>query len=53
MIAINLSKLEELKADPKAIQQIIFCWKSRSTKNTCFSFLKKKKKIFWIFHKDP
>ena len=38
MIAIDLSKQKEDDADPKAIQQY-------------FSFLKKRKKQFQIFHK--
>ena len=29
MIAVDLSKQQALDADPRAIQQINFCWKSR------------------------
>ena len=52
MIAIDFSKQEALDADPKAVQQINFIVKSRSSRKQCFSLLKKQKKLFWIFQKE-
>ena len=46
MIAIDFSKQEALDADPKAVQQINFVVKSRSSRKQCFSLLKKQKKLF-------
>ena len=53
MIAVDLSKQQELGVDPKAIQQINF------TANLVYqeglesiSFLKKQKRLFLNFHKE-
>ena len=54
LIAIDLSKQQELDADPKAIQQINFTENlDRAGQTTMFSSLKKKKKkkkilVFWL-----
>ena len=53
IIAIHLSKQQELDAGPKAIQQINFSTNlDRDGTQKCFSFLKKRKKPFQIFHKE-
>ena len=54
MIAIKLSKQQQvLDADPRAIQQINFIANlDRAETQEFFSFLKKQKKLFWIFHKE-
>ena len=54
LIAIELSKQQELDADPKAIQQINFTENlDRAGQTTMFSSLKKQKKkknilVFWL-----
>ena len=54
MIAIDLSKQQPLDADPKAIQQINFTANlDRAGKTRLYSFLKKQKKLFLNFHKEP
>ena len=54
MIVINLSKQQMLNVDPKAIQQINFTANLGTAGNTTISFLlKKQKKPFQIFHKEP
>ena len=50
MIAIDLSKKQALDADPQAVQEINFTG-NLEEKEQCFSFLKKRKEQFWIFHK--
>ena len=53
MIAVDLSKQQEFDADPKAIQQVNFTVNlDRAGQTTMFSLLKKRKKQFWIFHKE-
>ena len=51
MIAIDLSKQQELDADPRAIQQINFTANLNSAENTIL-LLKKQKKLFLSFHKE-
>ena len=57
MIAIDLSKHQVLDADLRAIPQIHF--KANLDRDTtmeiqqCSLLLKKQKKLFWIFHKEP
>ena len=46
MIAIDLSKQQELDADPNTTQQINF------KTQQCFSLLKNQKKPFYFFHKE-
>ena len=53
MIAIDLSKQQVLDADSKAIQQIHFTENLEQEIQDYISFLMKKKKLFWIFHKEP
>ena len=53
IIAVDLTKQQEIDADPKAIQQINFTGNlDRAEESTMFSLLKKWKKQFWIFHKE-
>ena len=53
IIAVDLTKQQEIDADPKAIQQINFTGNlDRAEESTLFSLLKKWKKQFWIFHKE-
>ena len=57
MIAIDLSKQQELDTDPKAIQQITFTGNLHRVENVndntiMFSLLKNQKKPFYIFHKE-
>ena len=53
MIVIDLSKKQELDADPRAIQQINFTAILDRGNNTSFFFiLKEVKKLFWTFHKE-
>ena len=53
MITIDLSKQQALDADAKRIQQTNFTGNQDQVgKKQCFSLLKKKKKIFWIFCKE-
>ena len=57
MIAIDLSKQQELDTDPKAIQQITFIGNLYRVENVndntiMFSLLKNQKKPFYIFHKE-
>ena len=54
MIAIDLSKQQNLNADPKAIQQNSFTWNlSRQSRvEQCFSLLKKQKELSYNFHKE-
>ena len=53
MIAIDLRKQQELDADLNAVKQITFIRNvDRAGNTTIFSFLKKRKKPFWIFHKE-
>ena len=54
MIAANLSKQQALDADLKVIQQINFTANLGRAGNTIFiSLLKKEKKLFLDFHKEP
>ena len=53
MVAIDLSKQQALDADPKVIQQINFRANLDRAGNTRFYFLKKQKKLFLNFHKEP
>ena len=54
MIAIDLSKQQALDADPRAIQQINFTANLDTAGNTkCSLLLKKQKKLFWTFRKEP
>ena len=46
MIAIDLSKQQVLKADPKAIQQINFIDNLDRAGNTRFYFIQAKKTVF-------
>ena len=50
MIAVDLSKQQALDANPKAIQQINF---TEQEIQDSVSFLKKQKKLFLNFHKEP
>ena len=53
MIALDISKQQVLDADPRAIQEINFTANLDRADNTrIFSFLKKQKKLFWIFHNE-
>ena len=57
MIAIDLSKQQELDTDPKAIQQITFIGNLHRVENVndntiMFSLLKNQKKPSYIFHKE-
>ena len=53
VIAIDLSKKQELDADTRAIQQINFTAILDRGNNTSFFFiLKEVKKLFWTFHKE-
>ena len=52
MVAIDLSKQQELDADPKANQQISVTGNLDCFLNSFFLLLKKQKKLFWIFHKE-
>ena len=49
MIAIDLSRQQELDADPRAIQQIIFTANLDRAGNSLL--LKKQKKLFSNFHR--
>ena len=56
MIAIDLSKQQALDADPKAIQQLTLKeiqLKKEINIQQYFSLLKKQKKPFQIFRKEP
>ena len=54
MIAIDLSRQNELDADPRAIQQINFTPNlDRVGNTTMFLLLKKQKKQFLNFHRAP
>ena len=54
MIAIDLSRQNELDADPRAIQQINFTANlDRAGNTTIFFLLKKQKKQFLNFHRAP
>ena len=54
IIAIGLSKQQALDADPRAIQQINFTANLDTAGNTkCSLLLKKQKKLFWTFRKEP
>ena len=53
MIAIDISKQQELDADPKEKKHIYFNWNLNWNENTTMFFmLKKQKKPFQIFHKE-
>ena len=53
MIAIDLSKQQELVADSKTAQRVNFTTHLNLAGNTTISSLsKKQKKLFWIFHKE-
>ena len=53
MIAVDLSKQQELDADPRKIQQINFTANlDRAGNTTIFLLLSKKKKLFLNFHKE-
>ena len=51
MIAIDLSKQQDLDADPRAIQQINFIANLDRAENIIL-LLKKQKKLFLNFHKE-
>ena len=54
MIAIDLSNQQALDADPRAIQQINFTENlDRDGNKQCSLLLKKQKRLFWTFHKEP
>ena len=54
MIAVDLSKQQALDADRKTIQQINFTANLDRAGNQDFIlFIKKQKKIFLNFHKEP
>ena len=53
MIAVDLSKQQTLDADPKAIQQINFTANLNEANTRFISFLKKPKKLFLNFRKEP
>ena len=53
MIAVDLSKQQTLDADPKAIQQINFTANLNEANTRFISFLKKAKKLFLNFRKEP
>ena len=54
VIAIDLSKQQALDADPRAIQQINFTENlDRDGNKQCSLLLKKQKRLFWTFHKEP
>ena len=54
IIAVDLSKQQPLDADRKAIQQINFTANLDRAGNQDFTlFVKKQKKIFLNFHKEP
>ena len=55
MIEIDLSKQKALDENRKAIHQINFSGNLELTgcATMCFLLLKKQKKLFWIFHKEP
>ena len=53
MIATDLTKLQALDANPKAIQKMnLVKIYSNHEIQQCFPLLKKEKKLFWIFHKE-
>ena len=51
MIAIDLSKQQDLDADPRAIQEINFTANLDRAENIIL-LLKKQKKLFLNFHKE-
>ena len=54
MIAVDLSRQNELDADPRAIQQINFTANlDRAGNKQHFLLLKKQKKQFLNFHRAP
>ena len=53
MVAIDLSKQQALDVHPKVIQQIDIKANLDRAGNTRFYFLKKQKKLFLNFHKEP
>ena len=54
MIAIDLSKQQALDADPRAIQQSNFTANlDRDGNKQCSLLLKKQKRLFCTFHKEP
>ena len=48
MTSVDLSKKQALDVDPRAIQRISFTEHLDRERNTCFSSLKKQKKIFLL-----
>ena len=48
MTSVDLSKKQALDVDPRAIQTISFTEHLDRERNTCFSSLKKQKKIFLL-----
>ena len=53
MIARDISKQQAIDADPEGIRQLNFTPNlDRFFKNVSL-FLKKQKKLFWAFHKEP
>ena len=53
MIGIDLSKQQELDADPRAIQQINFTANlDRPGNTTMFFIIEEEKKLFLNFHKE-
>ena len=51
MIAVDLSQQQTLDSERKAIRQIHFRKKLGKETQESISFLRKQKKLFWIFHK--
>ena len=53
MIAVDLSKQQELDADTRAIHQITFTLNLERNGNTTMFILNKQKKLFLNFHREP
>ena len=54
IIAIDLTKQQALDTDPRPIKQINFMANlDREEIQQCSLLLKKQKKLFWTFHKEP
>ena len=53
MMAVDLSRQNELDSDPRAIQQVNFTANLEREIQQYFSLLKKQKKLFSNFHRAP
>ena len=53
MIAVDLSKQQELDADTRAIHQITFTLNLERNGNTTMFILNKQKKLFLNFQREP